>query len=464
MLSLAFAVGVAVVCGVSADPKPWMNTSNTPRERAQILLPQLNLQEKIAMTFATYVLSMLSICMPSVASLASLPLSSTARKFFPCSKTLLTHSPPIYTTHSMDVRCRHTSSASAKVHTSTGIGAVKYMSAFSCKDITDCIKQRNELQASFISGSRLGIPISFINEGLHGGASGGTIFPEPITTAMAWNKSLVTQISAVIAAEASATGVDTVFAPVVNMMTDPRFGRLQEGFGENPTIASALGAAAVRGLQGHGSPETYLESGKVCSLAKHFAAYGAAIGGLNGGPADVSNRTLHEVYLRPWAAVSKAGVRAVMPSHNTIHDIPAHANRWAIDGALRTEFGFGAGIALSDCNDIGAILASRMAANHSQAAALALKAGVDWDLQCGTTAENWGYGNGCESVPLAHPDLAPVPPPEWHSPNHTRTRTHTHTRTRSHTHSQAICGADMICRASPGVGLSAASLDLTDVL
>ena len=85
-----------------------------------------------------------------------------------------------------------------------------------------------------------------------------------------------------------------MFAPVLNMMQDPRFGRLQEGFGENPTVAGALGAAAVLGLQGVGNPETYLEQGKVCSLTKHFAAYGASIGGLNGGPADVSNRTLHE--------------------------------------------------------------------------------------------------------------------------------------------------------------------------
>lgn len=282
------------------------------------------------------------------------------------------------------------------------------MSAFRCNDITDCVTQRNELQASFLNESRLGIPISFINEGLHGGAPGGTIFPEPITTAMTWNKTLVTKIAEVIAMEAHAIGVDTVFAPVVNMMADPRFGRLQEGFGENPTVASTLGAAAVLGLQGTGSPETYLEEGKVCSLAKHYAAYGAAVGGLNGGPADVSNRTLHEVYLRPWAAVGKAGARACMPSHNTVHDIPAHANEWLIDRALRTEFKFGAGIALSDCNDIGAILAFGMAANHSQAAALALKAGVDWDLQCGTTASEWGYGNGCR-CPSPHATSASPP-------------------------------------------------------
>lgn len=205
---------------------------------------------------------------------------------------------------------------------------------------------------------------------------------------MSWNVSLVGDIAAVIAAEASAIGVDTVFAPVVNMMGDPRFGRLQEGFGENPTVAALMAAAAVHGLQGRGdlpgaTDVSYLPLGKVNSLTKHFAAYGAAMGGLNGGPADITNRTLHEVYLRPWVAVAKAGARACMPSHNTINDIPAHGNEWAIRRTLRQEFGFDKGVALSDCNDIGVLLDFGFAKNHSHAAALALQAGVDWDLQCG---------------------------------------------------------------------------------
>lgn len=152
---------------------------------------------------------------------------------------------------------------------------------------------------------------------------------------MSWNTSLVNAIAKVIAEEAHSLGVHAVFAPVVNMMGDPRFGRGQEGFGENPVLTSAMGVASVLGLQGGDGystgPSSYLEPGKVVSLGKHFAAYGAAIGALNGGPADVSNRTLHEVYLRPWIALARAGVRAVMPSHNTVGDIPAHGNKWLLD-------------------------------------------------------------------------------------------------------------------------------------
>ena len=175
------------------------------------------------------------------------------------------------------------------------------------------------------------------------------------------------------------------------MMTDPRFGRLQEGFGENPIIASHMGRASVLALQGGpGNASTYLPEGHVCSLGKHFGAYGAAIGGLNGGPADVSNRTLHEVYLRPWMALARAGVRAVMPSHNAVGDIPCHANHWMLQQKLRDEFGFG-GVALSDCNDVGEVFSFGMAPNRTAAAALSLNAGVDWDLQCGDDPENWSY-------------------------------------------------------------------------
>ena len=159
---------------------------------------------------------------------------------------------------------------------------------------------------------------------------------------MSWNTTLARAIAEVIAAEANAIGVDTVFAPVVNMMPDPRFGRLQEGFGENPTITSEMGRASVTGLQGADrGPATYRETGKVNSLGKHYAAYGAATGALNGGPADVNNRTLHEVYLRPWIALAQAGVRALMPSHNTVNDIPAHGNEWLIKrtcGTFRLNF------------------------------------------------------------------------------------------------------------------------------
>lgn len=342
---LLLAVASAAPVGPNVGGAPWLDPTMPVPQRVAALLPKLSVDEKIKLTYAT-----------------------------------------------------HTGEATVKGF-NVSVGAVKFMSAFSCpRNITACITARNELQAHFMSTSPHGIPLSFINEGLHGGAPGGTIFPMPITQASAWNVSLISQVASVIASEASAIGVDTVFAPVVNMMTDPRFGRLQEGFGENPVIASHMGKASVLALQGGpGNSSGYLPLQSVNSLGKHFAAYGAAQGGLNGGAADVSNRTLHEVYLRPWMALGSAGVRCAMASHNTVADVPAHANGPLLD-ELRNSFGFGTGVVLSDCDDIGAIQDFRMASDGTHAAALALAAGVDWDLQCGTDPEKWSYNKLPEAL------------------------------------------------------------------
>ena len=120
----------------------------------------------------------------------------------------------------------------------------------------------------------------------------------------------------------------------------------------------------------------YLNDTRVVSLAKHFAAYGAAAGGLNAAPADVCNRTLYEIYLRPWKELAKAGLRGLMPSHNTVWDVPMHQNHFLQTIVMRDRFGFGDGLSLSDCNDIGVLQQYRTAVNTSHAAALALKAGL----------------------------------------------------------------------------------------
>jgi len=296
---------------------------------------------------------------------------------------------------------RHTSISNwHKDVTKDGAGAVKFMSAFKCEKLEDCVKARNSLQKELM-GQNHGIPAAFVNEGLHGGAPGGTVFPMPINQGASWNTQLVNEIAVTIAQEASAIGVDFVFAPVVNMMTDPRFGRLQEGFSENPTLTAHMAYESTIGLQGGPSNNStsYLpqeqegqnSSATVISLAKHFAAYGAAAGGLNGGAADVSPRTLFEVYLKPWRALGRAGARATMPSHNSVMGIPAHGNGGLIGGVYREKYGFGEGVTLSDCNDIGVLQDFRIANNRSHAAALALKAGVDWDLMCGNDPASWGY-------------------------------------------------------------------------
>ena len=249
----------------------------------------------------------------------------------------------------------------------------------------EVLSMRNNIQSQFVSKSRLHIPVSFNGECLHSGTSGGTVFPELVTQGQTWNVDLVQEIGAAIAVEARAVGVDVAFSPVINMWADSRFGRLQEGYSENPTLTAAFGVAMVTGLQGvqPAGVWQYFNKSKLVALGKHYAAYGAALGGLNGGAAELSERTLREWYLRPWRAFAKAGGKGAMTSHNTVLGQPAHANSYLVNDIFRKEYGFGDGVIISDCNDIEALLDFRVAANMSQAAAGALNGGVDWDLQCG---------------------------------------------------------------------------------
>lgn len=278
----------------------------------------------------------------------------------------------------------------------TGIGGVK-ITLFATAQATalEAVRARNSFQSYFIATSRLNIPVSFAHEGLHSGSCYGTVFPEPLLTACSWNDSLPLAIGRVLGAEARAYGVDNAWSPVVNMWSDDRFGRYQEGFSPDPTITSHMGRAIVLGMQGGASlSDDYLPGGfnsSAWATAKHFAGYGSAQGGLNGGPFALSNRSLFEHYLRPWRALAAVGVRGVMPSHNAVLDVPMHLNKWAIQNVLRNEFGFGNGMTVSDCNDIGTAYFFGIAANLTQVTARAIKAGVDADLQCGTDPDTASY-------------------------------------------------------------------------
>jgi len=262
------------------------------------------------------------------------------------------------------------------------------------------LRARNALQGAFLNASRLAIPVSFCMEGLHSGGWGGTSFPGPPALAAAWNASLVAAVGRVIALEARSTGVDTALAPVVNMFVDPRFGRYSEGFSPDPHVSAALGAAMVRGLQGGDSPggaATYLPtfSGAVAAQAKHFAAYGHAAGGLDGGVAELTNRSLFEIYLKPWRAMAAAGLRSLMVAHQTVNDIPCHGNRWLISDVMRREYGFGEGMTISDEMNIPHLGPGGwgVAENLTHAAAVALRAGVDIDLQAGGNASSMAYNS-----------------------------------------------------------------------
>ena len=248
------------------------------------------------------------------------------------------------------------------------------------------VEQRNKYQAAAINASRLHIPVQFFHESLHGGCMGASIFPMPLTLAASWNASLVRTVYRAVAAATRGCGASIAFAPVINLFTDPRFGRFQEGFSPDPTLSAHFATASVDGLQGSvtGNASTYLPDAatSVVALGKHFAGYGGGIGGLNGAPLLASELELRDVFLRPWRAFAAAGGRGAMPAHQTVLGVPCHANDWLVNTVLRSEYGFGEGLTISDCNDISVLINFRVASNVSHAAARGLVGGVDVDLQC----------------------------------------------------------------------------------
>ena len=231
------------------------------------------------------------------------------------------------------------------------------------------------LQRIAVEESRLGIPLLFADDVIHGFR---TIFPVPLAEAASFDVAAVESCARVAAVEATAHGVHWTFAPMVDIARDPRWGRIVEGSGEDPYLGSLLAAARVRGLQGNdlGADDTLL------ATAKHFVAYGAAEGGRDYNTAEVSERTLREIYLPPFHAAVKAGVQAVMAAFDEIAGVPMHANRELIWGVLRTEFGFD-GIVISDYTGVRELIAHGVAADPQAAGVLALRAGIDIDMVSG---------------------------------------------------------------------------------
>lgn len=244
---------------------------------------------------------------------------------------------------------------------------------------------RNGLQGALAKASRLAIPVTFHTESLHGGCGGCVVFPMPAGQASTWDAPLVGAVAAAVAAEAWATGVDRGFSPEINVPGDGRFGRTEENFSEDPMLTGAMGVAAVLGLHGGeaGGASTYLPPFAIVSEAKHAAAY--AFGGKDGSAADVSERTLYEVYLRPWAEYVAAGGRGAMLAHNSINQVPCHASA-ALMGWLRAQGAnatASAGLLLaSDMCDVGLLGPNgfRVTTGLEGSAALAMAAGLDQEL------------------------------------------------------------------------------------
>ncbi|WP_183566484.1 glycoside hydrolase family 3 N-terminal domain-containing protein [Mucilaginibacter sp. SP1R1] len=228
--------------------------------------------------------------------------------------------------------------------------------------------------------TRLGIPPIQIGECLHGQlASGATIFPQAIAQGSSWNPALIKQMGAVIAFEASSSGVDQALSPLFDLIRDPRFGRVEECYAEDPYLVGQMGTAFVTGMQGDANQSRIgIGQDKVMCTAKHFVAYSIPVAGINLAPASIGERELRSMFLPPFRdAVQKANIYSVMPSYNEMDGIPAHANHFLLEQILRKEWGF-KGYVFSDYEGLKMLYSfQRIAKNAVDAATIGLNAGVD---------------------------------------------------------------------------------------
>jgi len=242
---------------------------------------------------------------------------------------------------------------------------------------------RNGIQRYLRERTRLGIPALFMGEALHGFMEDtSTSFPQALALASTWDPDLVHQVFTAAGDEARSAGVGQVFSPVLDIARDPRWGRTEETYGEDPFLASRMGVAAVTGLQGD---EFAIGPHHVSATAKHFAVHGQPEGGTNTAPGNYSERIVRENFLVPFrAAVEEARVGSVMASYNEIDGIPSHVNPWLLGKVLREEWGF-RGYVTSDGDGLQMLVEThRVAADKAEAARLALAAGVDYDLSDGS--------------------------------------------------------------------------------
>ena len=269
----------------------------------------------------------------------------------------------------------------------------------------DTIAFVNAAQTWARERSRLGIPILFHEEALHGFmAPEATSFPQAIALAGSFDPDLMRRVSAVIAREVRAHGTVLALSPVVDIARDPRWGRIEETFGEDPHLCGEMGVAAVEGLQGN---SRILQPGKVFATLKHMTGHGQPLSGNNVAPAPIGRRELRESFFPPFrAVVERTGIAAVMPSYNEIDGVPSHGNRWLLTDVLRGEWGFDGAI-VSDYAAIPELATfHHVAADMGDAARQALIAGVDCDLPDGVAYRTLADQVRAGKVPLEAVDAA----------------------------------------------------------
>lgn len=229
----------------------------------------------------------------------------------------------------------------------------------------------NRIQRFLVEETRLGIPLIMMGESLHGCMfDGATVFPQAIGLGSTWNTELMSEVATAIGRETRATGIRQTYAPNLDLSRDPRWGRVEENYGEDPYLTSRLGVAYVRGLQSQG----------VVSSPKHYCAHGTPEGGINLAPVHAGERELRELYLPPFAAaIREGGALSLMPAYSELDGVPLHASRFLLTDILRGELGF-EGFTVTDFGALHMLHSfHRTAANGLEAGRQAIRAGIDME-------------------------------------------------------------------------------------
>ena len=242
------------------------------------------------------------------------------------------------------------------------------------------VAENNRIQRAAVERSRLGIPLILGRDVVHGFR---TIFPIPLGQAASWDTELVEEASTIAAREAASAGVHWTFAPMVDIARDPRWGRVAEGYGEDPYLCGVLAAASVRGFQG----DDLSQPDRVGACLKHMIGYGAVEGGRDYNVAEISQHTLRNVYAAPFRKGIDAGAVSVMAAFNEIDGEPCSGSKPILTGLLRREFGF-SGFVVSDWASVDELRQHGVAGDRRAAALIAFDAGLDMEMSSGCYAEH----------------------------------------------------------------------------
>lgn len=240
---------------------------------------------------------------------------------------------------------------------------------------------RNQIQKKAMEESRLGIPILFGFDVIHGFR---TVFPISLAQACSWNPELVTQACQVAAKEARLSGVDWTFSPMIDVARDPRWGRVSEGYGEDPYTNAVFGVATVKGYQGKSLSDPY----SVAACLKHYVGYGRSEGGRDYHSSEISRQSLWETYLVPYEACVKAGAATLMSAFNDISGVPASANHYTLTEILKDRWKHD-GFVVSDWNAINQLIVQGVAKDRKEAGLKAFMAGVEMDMKDNIYLENF---------------------------------------------------------------------------